>query len=99
MLFPDVLRNQTRLHILRLRSNHLQHVPDWIGELSLLEELYLQDNLIENLPSSTMKLLWLRVLDVSANRPLRCLPNRRPTLNALTELIIEGSAVKRFPEV
>jgi Leucine-rich repeat (LRR) protein len=53
---------------LDLRSNLLEFLPDWIGDFSKLEILYLQDNQLASWPASGRHLANLRRLELANNR-------------------------------
>jgi Leucine-rich repeat (LRR) protein len=50
------------LKVLNLASNNLVKIPDSILELSCLEELYLEDNPIKEIPKAIIEMPTIRIL-------------------------------------
>ncbi|KZC08775.1 PREDICTED: leucine-rich repeat-containing protein 40-like [Dufourea novaeangliae] len=66
---PDELSIITSIGDLKLTSNQLTHIPEWIGEkYKYLQALDLSKNLLESLPSSLGLLKYLREINISSNR-------------------------------
>eukprot|EP01062_Namystynia_karyoxenos_P026525 TRINITY_DN20582_c0_g1_i1.p1 TRINITY_DN20582_c0_g1~~TRINITY_DN20582_c0_g1_i1.p1 ORF type:complete len:273 (+),score=65.10 TRINITY_DN20582_c0_g1_i1:71-889(+) len=76
---PQIARLRS-LRVLRLARNRLELLPHGFGELSGLEELYLEDNRLRCLPASCRAFQHrehpLRVLTLSGN-PLVCMPGEK----------------------
>ena len=68
-------------------GNHIRSLPESIGELSSLKELYLPDNCLKKLPASFGKLDSLRWLDLSNNR-FRRIPASLSDLESLEYITI-----------
>ena len=75
----------------------LKKIPESIGGLKFLKEIYLFDNNIQELPNSIRKLENLEVLDLSANN-LKSLPNSFQNLSNLKILNLESNNFKKIPE-
>ena len=66
---PDQLSIIARVGDLKLTSNQLTCIPEWIGEkYQYLQALDLSKNLLDSLPSSLGLLKYLREINVSFNR-------------------------------
>ncbi|XP_076239569.1 leucine-rich repeat-containing protein 40 [Calliopsis andreniformis] len=66
---PDKLSIITRVNDLKLTSNQLTCIPEWIGEkFKYLQVLDLSKNLMHSLPSSLGLLKYLKEINISFNR-------------------------------
>lgn len=66
---PDQLCMITAIADLKLTSNELTHIPEWIGEkYKYLQTLDLSKNFLESLPSTLGLLKYLREINISFNR-------------------------------
>ncbi|XP_029177180.1 leucine-rich repeat-containing protein 40-like [Nylanderia fulva] len=66
---PDKMSVITTVVDLKLTSNHLTHLPEWIGEkYKYLQVLDISKNYLTSLPSSISCLEYLRDIDLSFNR-------------------------------
>nr|XP_031826969.1 leucine-rich repeat-containing protein 40-like [Nomia melanderi]XP_031826970.1 leucine-rich repeat-containing protein 40-like [Nomia melanderi] len=66
---PDQLSIIERVDDLKLTSNQLNSIPEWIGEkYKYLQTLDLSKNLLESLPSNLGLLKYLREINISFNR-------------------------------
>ncbi|XP_078050920.1 leucine-rich repeat-containing protein 40 [Augochlora pura] len=66
---PEQLSIITRVSDLKLTSNQLTSIPEWIGEkYKYLQNLDLSKNLLESLPSNLGLLKYLREINISFNR-------------------------------
>lgn len=66
---PDQLSIIARVGDLKLMSNQLTCIPEWIGEkYKYLQALDLSKNLLDSLPSSLGLLKYLREINISFNR-------------------------------
>lgn len=75
-----------QLKLLDLSGNLLEKLPDWIGELTSLESLYLDDNfLLRSLPESIGNLSQLSVLSIKGTE-LKKLPASLKNLKKLTDI-------------
>src|SRR5258708_12632303 len=68
-VLPASIRSLRGLSFIDLDDNKIRSLPDWIGELSLMEHLYVARNALSALPES-LRLLNLQHLSVSGNTPL-----------------------------
>jgi Leucine-rich repeat (LRR) protein len=94
--FPHKLHIASPLLLsLDLSNNRLDAVPDSIGLLSCLRQLFLQHNNILNLPETCGHLQHLQELDVSHN-PLHNLPGSLGFLRSLVKLGV-GNCPLRMP--
>ncbi|ETV90367.1 hypothetical protein, variant 1 [Aphanomyces invadans] len=85
----DLFRlNYSALYRLDLGFNHIQTIPDAIGQLTSLDALWLNDNPITSLPPSIYKCANLQVLDVNRTA-LTDLPCEMGRLTQLTILDME----------
>ena len=75
----------------------LRKIPESIGGLKLLKEIYLFDNNIQELPNSIGNLENLEILDLSANN-LRSLPSSFRNLKSLKVLDLSNNNFKEIPE-
>lgn len=93
---PDVLQ-QSQITWLNLSSNRLKTLPSEIGNLSNLEELYLDHNQLEGaLPAEIRKMSKLRVLNVQNNR-MTGIPAEIGQLKNLSELNYSYNNLDTFP--
>ncbi|GJZ99003.1 NB-ARC domains-containing protein [Tanacetum coccineum] len=69
------------LKYLNLSYCHLEQVPESIGGLSCLEDLYLSRNNFTSLPGSLSQLSHLQRLDVDGYKKLEVLPKLPPNLD------------------
>ncbi|XP_033338539.2 uncharacterized protein LOC117227426 isoform X1 [Megalopta genalis] len=68
-VLPDQLSIIARVGDLKLTSNQLTNIPEWICEkYKYLQNLDLSKNLLESLPSSLGLLKYLREINISFNR-------------------------------
>ena len=81
---------------LNLAENSLAQLPESLGELSGLKELFLSGNRLEALPAALERLQGLRVLRVNHNR-LRGLPPALCGLGALELLHCRGNRIVVLP--
>lgn len=66
---PDKMSAVVTVTDLMLTSNHLTHLPEWIGEkYKYLQMLNISKNCLQSLPSSIDCLKYLRDIDLSFNR-------------------------------
>ncbi|XP_035678840.1 leucine-rich repeat-containing protein 58-like [Branchiostoma floridae] len=85
-----------QLTCLNLSNNRLHQLPDDIGCLRGLEELYIQYNCLEELPVSIGNLTKLTDLDCK-NNSLRTIPLTVGNLSALTCLNVTNNVLQRLP--
>uniref|UniRef100_A0A1X7VWK9 Disease resistance R13L4/SHOC-2-like LRR domain-containing protein n=1 Tax=Amphimedon queenslandica TaxID=400682 RepID=A0A1X7VWK9_AMPQE len=81
---------------LNLSNNRLSFVPEDIGSLSGLEELFLQYNHLAMIPSSICHLSFLRELDLKNNN-LTSLPNEIGSLSLLNILCVTNNRISSLP--
>lgn len=89
-----ILERAPYVEILDLSSNQLDHVPEWIGELTNLRVLFLSNNRFSEVPTALRHCKNLRMLGMRANQieniPLNALPDSLEWLtltdNHLSEL-------------
>lgn len=66
---PDEMAQVVSVTDLKLTSNHLTRLPEWIGEkYKYLQALNISKNYLESLPLSISCLKHLRDIDLSFNR-------------------------------
>jgi len=69
---PDKMSAIVTTTDLKLTSNHLANLPEWIGEkYKYLQVLDISKNYLQSLPSSIGSLKYLRDIDLSFNRYYR----------------------------
>jgi len=91
---PNSIQNLSKLKVLRLGEN-IELLPEWIGNLSNLEELDVSDK--TKLPDSIQNLSKLKVLRLGENTEL--LPEWIGNLSNLEELNIRNcEQIKKLPE-
>ncbi|XP_058785407.1 probable LRR receptor-like serine/threonine-protein kinase At4g36180 [Vicia villosa] len=92
-LFPSWLTNVKSLRTLDLSGNSFSgYLPQEIGDLFLLEELRISDNLLSGVvPSSIVKCRLLKVLDLRRNRLSGLIPYFLGELKSLKELSLGGN--------
>ncbi|XP_077991302.1 malignant fibrous histiocytoma-amplified sequence 1 homolog [Glandiceps talaboti] len=98
--FPPELYRQSGVQVLYLTGNKLKNVPNWVGwvdRLDTLEELYLDDNLLEEFPLSVCNLKRLRVLNLNGNT-LNNVPSEIAKLKDLKRLALARNEFDHFPE-
>ncbi|KAG7207977.1 hypothetical protein KM043_009557 [Ampulex compressa] len=90
---PNQLSAVTTVTDLKLASNHLMHIPEWIGELyTHLQVLDLSKNCLHSLPSSMSLLKHLREINISFNRYAE-LPESIYEVTRLEILIANDNAI------
>lgn len=69
VVLPDEMAEIVTVTDLKLTSNLLTHLPEWIGEkYKYLQVLDISRNCLESLPLSITTLKYLRDIDLSFNR-------------------------------
>uniref|UniRef100_A0A8C5I2Q7 Protein scribble homolog n=1 Tax=Gouania willdenowi TaxID=441366 RepID=A0A8C5I2Q7_GOUWI len=86
-----------KLEQLDLGSNELEVLPDTLGALPNLRELWLDRNQLSSLPPELGNLRRLVCLDVSENR-LEELPSELNGLLALTDLLLTQNLLEAIPD-
>ncbi len=93
--FSDLAKG---LQVLDLHHNHLEKLPDEIGQLKALRVLYVHHNKLKKLPDSIGQLTRLQSLDVSFNS-LKELPSTISKLKRLRTLDVSNNAkLKKLPK-
>lgn len=82
---------------LGIYSKNLTFLPESIGSLKSLKELYLGDNLLTSLPESIGSLTSLKMLDLEDNE-LSSLPESFGSLTLLKELWLNDNQFASLPE-
>ena len=77
-------------------ANRVYSVPDNIGKLSLIRELYLHDNRLISIPESIGKLTSLKVLRIN-NNLLTHLPESLINLTALENIDFSNNSISTLP--
>lgn len=96
-ILPKEILKQTRAKKLILSYNNFTSLPSEIGELSNLEELYVDHNLLEGaLPAEIRKMPRLRILNASNNH-LTGIPAEIGQLNLLRELNFQNNRLDTYP--
>ncbi|KAF5471510.1 hypothetical protein F2P56_008298 [Juglans regia] len=68
-VFPDFLRNQSKLTVLDLSDNEIGgEIPNWIWKLPVLLQLNLSFNNLVSLEGSSLNVSSLTILDIHSNR-------------------------------
>ena len=80
-----------------LRDNDIAVLPDVIGELTNLKELWLSSNEIETLPTSIRRLTALETLNLHGNI-LASVPRSISSLKALTTLSLGNNCIRTLPD-
>ncbi|KAL5649996.1 hypothetical protein ACJX0J_040805, partial [Zea mays] len=86
----------SRADMFRTQSTHNQVIPDAIGGLGHLEELFLTANDLVSLPDTIGLLSNLKILNVSSNR-LRALPDSISKCRSLVELNVSYNGLTYLP--
>uniref|UniRef100_K7GC29 Leucine rich repeat containing 8 VRAC subunit E n=1 Tax=Pelodiscus sinensis TaxID=13735 RepID=K7GC29_PELSI len=86
-----------KLVCLKLWSNHIAYIPEHIRKLKSLEQLYLNRNKIEVLPSQLFLCTKLRYLDLS-NNSIHVIPPEVGVLQHLQYFAISSNSVETLPE-
>ncbi|CAM9220260.1 unnamed protein product [Ectocarpus sp. 4 AP-2014] len=84
------------LTVLSLKSCKLRRLDDDVAELGCLKELYLETNLILNLPETFTRLRMLEILDAKKNRLQDC-PEAIGSLSLLKRLELDGNRLEVLP--
>lgn len=87
-----------QLRWLILTDNHLQALPDQLGQCPLLQKLMLAGNRLQSLPASLAHCQQLELLRISANQ-LQSLPDWLMQMPALAWLAHSGNPFSRSPEL
>lgn len=89
--------NNTDITSLNLSNNQLTFLPDSIGNLRKLEELYVSGNQLISLPESICNLKNLYLLVVDRNQ-IVSIPERIGDLHNLTTLFMNNNQIVSIPE-
>ena len=92
----DVRKRSMEIERLDLTENPLERLPEWIGELSRLQELRVARCHLASLPTEIAQLTSLKVFDLS-NNPLRTLPEPMRHLTGLQTLGLNGCNLTELP--
>ncbi len=96
-VFPNDILSNKGAKILNLSDNNLTTLPAEIGELTNLEELYLDRNqLTGSLPAEIRKMTQLRILSASGNR-LSGIPAEIGQLNNLKTVDLSNNDLDTMP--
>jgi hypothetical protein len=90
------LQGLTHLTHLTLNNNHIESLPENIGDVSSLITLELNNNKLEELPFSIGKLKSLKSLSVKNNK-LKKLPENIGSLKSLEKLDLEDNSLNILP--
>jgi Leucine-rich repeat (LRR) protein len=83
---------------LTLARTEITHLPDWIGSLQLLEELYIDNNNnLTAIPPEIGNLMSLKVLDIELYKPLT-IPNSLGKLIQLERLVLTRFGFTAIPK-
>lgn len=93
---PQHFHCLTSLTKLCVEENQVLSLPQQIGDLVHLEELYFGSNMLEELPASFTDLSALRICQLSKNR-LKKLPEDFGALSALVELYLDSNMLRSLP--
>ncbi|XP_076278616.1 leucine-rich repeat-containing protein 40 isoform X1 [Lasioglossum baleicum] len=92
-VLPDQLSIIERVSDLKLATNQLTSIPEWIGEkYKHLQNLNLSNNLLDSLPSSLGLLKYLREIDISFNR-YKEIPQAIYEIESLEILIADNNEI------
>ncbi|XP_003700527.2 leucine-rich repeat-containing protein 40 isoform X1 [Megachile rotundata] len=90
---PDQMCVIAKVADLKLTSNELTHLPEWIGEkYKHLQALDLSRNFLESLPSTLSLLKYLRELNISFNR-YKKIPESIYDIDSLEILIANDNSI------
>jgi Leucine-rich repeat (LRR) protein len=92
----ELFTKWSQLKRITLQNNKLQQLPDDIGNLKHIEELYLFGNELTHLPKGIGYLVQLKELDLYNNR-LESLPEEIGNLVTLQRLTLEDNRLKAVP--
>lgn len=92
----DIKIENKRIVGISIGGYELELIPESIGGLKFLKEIYLSDNNIQELPNSIGNLENLEVLDLSANE-IEFLPTSIRKLKSLKVLKLASNKVKEIP--
>lgn len=103
---PEWIGNLTSLRVLKLDGNffpnkaipHILICPQTIGQLSELEELSLNDQLLDKLPDEIGNLKKLKTLNIRNNK-LESLPAAIAQCSALESLDIKANLLNSLPDL
>jgi Leucine-rich repeat (LRR) protein len=94
--FPQEILKHKEVRILNLIGNQISQIPEWIGELTGLEVLYLDHNLISDFSPLT-NLHALEVLHLNHNQ-IASLPKEIIQLKKLKRLYLNSNLLQELPE-
>jgi len=85
------------LNDLNLHFNQITNIPETIGELTQLTEIYLENNLFGILPESIGNLTNLITLNINENQ-LTSIPENIGNLTGLEKLLLYNNSLTSLPE-
>uniref|UniRef100_A0A8C5R5B5 LRRC8 pannexin-like TM region domain-containing protein n=1 Tax=Leptobrachium leishanense TaxID=445787 RepID=A0A8C5R5B5_9ANUR len=96
--FEEIVNFQLlqKLTCLKLWYNYISYIPVDIGELGSLEQLYLNHNKIDRIPSQLCCCTMLWYLDLSYN-DLRCVPPEIGQLQKLKYFAVNANHIESLP--
>lgn len=93
---PAYIRDMKELRVIRLYGNQLDSLPEWMGELTELERLYLGKNNLKKLPESIGNLKKLKILSAPYNE-LPELPESLGEMSMLEQLFLNQNYLHSLP--
>jgi len=93
---PESIENLIGLEILNVSYNYLRSIPDSIGSLRNLTQLFLFHNSLASLPNNIGNLIGLEILNVSDNN-LESIPDSIGFLSNLTILFLYNNKLTGLP--
>ena len=94
---PSCVKSLTRLRRLNVENNSIQTIPEWTGELRLMEELSFSKNKISNFPSTVGSLKYLTDLRVAHNQMTQ-VPTELGQALSLSRLRLSGNMFTDLPD-
>ncbi|XP_031567584.1 leucine-rich repeat-containing protein 1-like [Actinia tenebrosa] len=95
--FTELQESSVKISVLKLEYNDIYTLPEAIGLLSTLEELYLTGNQLVSLPNAVGDLKCLKQLHMNENC-LKALPETLGELHSLQILNVVGNQLERWSE-
>ncbi len=97
--FPEGIKSCKNLETINMSGcENVTRIPEWIGQLSKLQNITMQSCGLTSIPDSICDLQNLRYLYLNGNKAISALPENIGNLVNLKELSIADTAISSLPD-